>query len=346
MNSPLIQVLAILALLPFCAVLGRTWRLVLLTAGGAVLMLATAPAAFWIVLLTIVEAFVLERALRHLERQSLVRQYVPYVLLLNLFTTDVAHAIPSLDLLTAGVAFAVVRVFMTTKQLLGSAPVHIRHRVAPLALAGFFLPVIAIGPIVSGVALWNQRTSTEPEHRTEALYRMLFSGWLLATLVASWMSQLSGGDHLGRATAPLVLLALFGNLFASFWGQSLIAEAGAALAGFTVPRNFDKPWLAKDFREFWNRWHISMAKFVTQYVFLPLNLRKVPPKIATVASFTFMGLWHEVRPGYVIWGVCHGLLMAFAPTTAPDASLTRRTIGRVTTLSTVVILSYTANYAF
>jgi D-alanyl-lipoteichoic acid acyltransferase DltB (MBOAT superfamily) len=178
------------------------------------------------------------------------------------------------------------------------------------------------------------------------MYRKLAFGWFLSVLVTPWMFDLAGGSDLGRATAPLVMLALFANLFAGFWGQSLIAEAGAALSGFKVPQNFDQPWRATDIREFWNRWHISMAKFVTQYVFLPLNLRKVPPKVATIAAFTFMGLWHELRPGYIIWGVSHGVVMAFAPRVTTEASAWVRWTSRLLTLSLVVVLSYVANYAF
>jgi D-alanyl-lipoteichoic acid acyltransferase DltB (MBOAT superfamily) len=126
----------------------------------------------------------------------------------------------------------------------------------------------------------------------------------------------------------------------------LIAESGAALAGFEVPQNFNRPWLAVDIRDFWNRWHISMAKFVTQYIFLPLNLRGFSPRFATAASFVFMGLWHEVRIGYIIWGVAHGLLMAYAPKSANIASPALKRLNRLATLVSVVVLSYVANYAF
>lgn len=346
MLGPLVQALAILMLLPIGHFLGRPSRLMLFAVGGAVFLLAMTPMTFWIVLVTIIEALVLERVLRPLARNSLWRQYVPYILLPNLFATDILNAHPNLDLTTAGLAFAVVRVFMTTKQLLSAQPAPLRHRVAPLVLGGYYLPVLAVGPIVSGVALWNQRTGEEPPRSTELMYRMMFGGWILAALVSPWMLDLAGGTGGGGPVWPLKWLALFGYLFAAFWGQSLIAEHGSALAGFTVPQNFDKPWLARDFKEFWNRWHISMARFVMQYIFLPLNLRGVSPKIATVASFLFMGLWHEVKPGYIIWGLAHGILIAYAPTTPADAPLLRRSAARLVTLSTVVALSYLANYGF
>ncbi|MFZ9482185.1 MAG: hypothetical protein ACO3AV_04755, partial [Ilumatobacteraceae bacterium] len=162
--------------MPLGFFLRRPSRLMMFAAGGALTMLTMAPGAFWMILATILEAILLERALRNRPKNSMWRQYLPYLLLLNLFYTDIVNAIPRLDLASAGVAFAVVRVFVTTKQLLNAKPVAIRHRLAPLLLGGYFLPVIVVGPVVSGTVLWNQRTQEEPQHSTEALYRMLFSG--------------------------------------------------------------------------------------------------------------------------------------------------------------------------
>jgi hypothetical protein len=346
--TPLTHVIATLAILPVAHVLPRPTRVVFMSVAGAGLLLVVAPASFWIILACLLQGLLLERLLRSLPKSSMWRQYVPYVLLLNMFYTDIATANPEWDLATAGVAFAVIRVFMTTKQLLGLPNTTARSRIGSLLAGGYFLPALAIGPVFSGTMLWGQTKAgaKETPRTTESMYRTLAAGWLLATLVSSWMVQLANGDELDGWTAPFVMAALFGHLFAAFWGQSLIAESGAALAGFTIPQNFNRPWLATDIRDFWNRWHISMARFVTQYIFLPLNLRGVPPRIATISAFVFMGLWHEVQIGYMIWGVAHGTVMAFAPRVTPESGRTARIISRVGTLGLVVGLSYVANYAF
>ena len=348
--TPLAHALTILAVLPFAHFMPLRVRLCFVTAVGAAFMFMLAPAGFWVVLVTIFEAIVLERLLRGLPKKSAFRQYVPYVLLLNVFTTDLANGIfTSERFVTLGVAFAVVRIFMTTKQLLGTKSTTAGQRLGSLVAAGWFLPAIVIGPVFSGTTLWEQtdRGKTEADFgSTEFLYRKFFSGWLLAALVSDWMFQLAGGTGLGRWTAPFVLLALFAHLFAAFWGQSLIAESGAALAGFGIPENFNQPWLARDIRDFWNRWHMSMARFVMQYFFLPLNLRGLNARVATVVAFVFMGLWHEVKPGYVIWGLAHGVLMAIAPKGETLGSNAARWVNRVGTLSLVVVLSWVANYAF
>jgi D-alanyl-lipoteichoic acid acyltransferase DltB (MBOAT superfamily) len=348
--TPLAHVVAILAVLPFAHFMSRRSRLVFVSLAGAVFMLMLAPAGFWVVLFTIIEALVLERLLRNLPKKSSLRQYLPYILLLNVFSTDLANGpFRREHFVTAGVAFAVVRVFMTTKQLLGAKSTTMPQRIASLVAGGWFLPAIVIGPVFSGTALWDQTTrdAVDPiTTGTERLYRRFFAGWILAALASDWLLQEAGGSHLDRWTAPFVLLALFGHLFAAFWGQSLVAESGAALAGFEIPANFNQPWRAVDIRDFWNRWHMSMARFVMQYFFLPLNLRGVNARFATTIAFVFMGLWHEVRPGYFIWGVAHGLLMAFAPKSSSLESRAARLANRAVTISSVILLSYVANYAF
>lgn len=347
MLTPLAVILTTLVTLPVAHFLPRTGRLVLLSAAGAALLLFVAPASCWVITLVCVQALVLEALLRRLPKASLVRQYLPYVLLLNMFYTDLANAWPGLDLATAGVAFSVIRVFMTTKQLLAMRESTWQARLVSVAAGGFFVPALAVGPVFSGTTLWTQAQpgGKEPEGTTESMYRMLFAGWLLAVLVGPGLTQLTADGGPVDRVFPLTVLALFLSLFAAFWGQSLIAQAGAALAGFTVPQNFNRPWLAVDMRDFWNRWHISMAKFVMQYIYLPLNLRGVPPKIATVAAFVFMGLWHEVKPGYLLWGLAHGVILAYGPKVAPTSGRGVRLLSRVLTLSVVVSLSYLANHA-
>jgi D-alanyl-lipoteichoic acid acyltransferase DltB (MBOAT superfamily) len=135
---------------------------------------------------------------------------------------------------------------------------------------------------------------------------------------------------------------LFLQLFAAFWGQSLIAEHTSRFFGLPLPVNFDQPWKARTIKDFWARWHRSMAQFVLQYIFLPLNLKGVSPKIATVCAFVFMGVWHNLSLGYFVWGVAHGTLLAFDR----DVSKNRivRLCNQIVLWIIVISLSWFANY--
>ena len=93
MIAPLTHIVLLLVVLPLGMFLPRLARLVLLTFVGMGAMLLLVPGAFWVIALTCLEGLGLEAALRRLPKKSMWRQYLPYVLLLNLFTTDVAAAL-------------------------------------------------------------------------------------------------------------------------------------------------------------------------------------------------------------------------------------------------------------
>ena len=348
MYNATIQIIIILAVLPLAWPMSMKVRLWFLSLVGAGVIYIYAPAAALVILVTTVEALAIERVLRSLPKKSLVRQYLPYVLLINVYYSDVTQGFLANSYLgTLGVGFAVVRIFMTTKQLLGDSKATRGQRITSMFAGAYFLPAIVVGPVFSGTTLWKQAIRPiDGTVSTELQYRKLFGGWVLSTLFGEALWLRVGDMHIGLPTpVPLVTL-LFVYLFATFYGRSLIAEGSAALCGFEIPQNFNKPWLATDFKDFWARWHISMARFVMQYIFLPLNLRGMTPFAATVMAFVFMGTWHELSPGYFIWGVVHGVLIAKAPTSEAIKSKVMRIIYRGVVLSVVVFISYVANYAF
>ncbi len=348
MYTPFVQIILTLAFLPLMYFMSMKVRLKFLTFMGAVVLVVFSPASFWVLLLLSLEALLLERFLRTLPKKSLRRQYLPYLLLINMFYTDLARGIFSDEgLRSLAVGFSVIRVFMTTKQLLGAKSTESAERRWSVLAGAYFFPALVVGPVFSGTTLWKQSMEDrQVPIRFEFNYRKLFGGWILASLIAPAIWLRAGDMEIDLPTLFPEMCLLFVYLFATFWGRSLISEGGAALAGFEVPQNFDKPWLAKDIKDFWSRWHISMSRFVTQYIFLPLNLRGMKPAQATVVAFVFMGFWHQVRPGYILWGLAHGILIAKAPSAASINSFVIRFLYRMATLAFVVYLSYVANYAF
>ena len=237
---------------------------------------------------------------------------------------------------------------MTAKNLVSSRQNLKTEYVEWIFVSAFYLPAMLVGPIFSGTDIRKQVRSPEKDLGTASfLYRNSFWGLTLAVLVSPLFSNISELlDSEVYSHLPLLAFILFMQLFAAFWGQSLIAEMGSRLINISIPANFDKPWLATDIKNFWQRWHISMAQFVMQFIFLPLTTNKVNPKIATISAFVFMGLWHEVSLGYIVWGFCHGFLMAFWPSRPEAPSIFRNGLERITTIILVIVLSYVANYSF
>lgn len=284
-------------------------------------------------------------AFRGLERDTAWRKYGVYLLLPNFLFVDLHPLGFGVNVETLAISFSTIRIFMTAKQLLSARKTRPVRDARWIFVAGFFLPALVVGPVFSGTDLQKQSEAEEPDGVTLRDYRMVLQGLVLAILVNPALGlvidlvklpKVAGLPDAGAA--PLYFL----SLFAAFWGQSLVAEHTSRFFGFRLPVNFDAPWKAANIREFWSRWHRSMAEFVTQYIFLPLNLRGLSPRLATVTAFVFMGLWHNLSVGYAVWGISHGLLLAFWP--KRDFTGATGLAAGIGTWAAVIGLSYIANY--
>jgi D-alanyl-lipoteichoic acid acyltransferase DltB (MBOAT superfamily) len=108
------------------------------------------------------------------------------------------------------------------------------------------------------------------------------------------------------------------QLYISFSGYIDVVIGVGRLFGFTLPENFNWPLSAKNFLEFWSRWHISLSYWFKLYLFNPivkaLNRRYLNPKVvpyygvvAFFVTFFIMGLWHGTTPVFVVYGLFLGL---------------------------------------
>lgn len=339
--APLQHVILLLAAWVLCQALPRRDSVHVLAAFGALALLIYAPVAGLVVALTAVEAALMVILFSALPRKSNWRQYGAYLLLLNLFFVDFHHLALNMPIAILGISFSVIRIFMTAKQLLSARKDLVRTDVYWIFAAGFYLPALVIGPVFSGLELKAQYEKGAPDEVELRDYRMVLMGLFLAMVLAVLLSDLAtytAGKYSALAAAPLYFL----QLFSAFWGQSLIAEHSSRFFGYRLPVNFDAPWRARTPKEFWSRWHRSMANFVLQYIYLPLNLRGLSPKVATTGAFIFMGLWHNLSIGYFVWGLCHGLMLAFSPQELKGQ--VQRVVMPVALWVSVIGLSYFANY--
>jgi D-alanyl-lipoteichoic acid acyltransferase DltB (MBOAT superfamily) len=126
--------------------------------------------------------------------------------------------------------------------------------------------------------------------------------------------------------------AYYFYLYLNFSGYTDIAIGISALLGIRVKENFDSPFLARNIRDFWRRWHISLTEFVRDVVFTPLSMTLLrwfgirfstaATLIATFVTFTVLALWHGVQPGYFIFYAAHAA--AFALNNLTENELRRR----------------------
>jgi alginate O-acetyltransferase complex protein AlgI len=115
-----------------------------------------------------------------------------------------------------------------------------------------------------------------------------------------------------RWVLPLWLLAYGVQIYFDFSGYSDIAIGSARLFGMRVPENFDWPYLRRNISEFWRHWHISLYRWLVDYVFIPLGGSRVAkPRIYLNILITMLvsGIWHGAGLNFVVWGLWHGLLL-------------------------------------
>jgi alginate O-acetyltransferase complex protein AlgI len=118
-------------------------------------------------------------------------------------------------------------------------------------------------------------------------------------------------------TLWIAVLAQLALLYLDFSGYCDIVIGAAGLMGFPIAENFDRPWLARNVQEFWNRWHITLSHFVRDYFFNPLSrlvYYHVPPGwqfplIVAIyfAAMVVIALWHGITWGFLVFGLSHGL---------------------------------------
>jgi D-alanyl-lipoteichoic acid acyltransferase DltB (MBOAT superfamily) len=115
------------------------------------------------------------------------------------------------------------------------------------------------------------------------------------------------------------LMATYGytmQIYFDFSGYTDIVIGIAALLGFSVLPNFNKPFLAQNVSDFWRRWHMTLSGWLNEYVFYPLSYyfrryKGLGVIAAVILTFFISGVWHGPSWNYILWGLSHGLAIAF-----------------------------------
>ena len=142
----------------------------------------------------------------------------------------------------------------------------------------------------------------------------MFTKMCIADNLAIITNQAWGGyDHLPSTMLLIAALLYPIQLYADFDGYSNMAIGVGKILGYRVNRNFNHPFLARNMAEFWRRWHMSLTGWITDYVFMPLNIafRNIGNTgiiLAAMINLVLIGLWHGANWTYGAFGFYHGLL--------------------------------------
>jgi membrane protein involved in D-alanine export len=189
----------------------------------------------------------------------------------------------------------------------------------------FFFPTISSGPIDRYRRFsqdWNRpRDRTEFWRDLDGAVHRVFTGFLYKFIFAAsiktyWIDRLAHGGFLNN------LSYMYGYslyLYFDFAGYSFFAIGISYLLGIRTPENFNRPFLAGNIKDFWNRWHISLSTWMRDHVYMRFMLAAAKGRWFTgkytasylgfFLTFGLMGLWHGVEPYYLLYGLYHGALM-------------------------------------
>lgn len=110
------------------------------------------------------------------------------------------------------------------------------------------------------------------------------------------------------------------QLYTDFAGCVAIAEGSAQTLGIRLPRNFDHPYFALSIQDFWRRWHISLSRFLKDYIYIPLGGNrkgKIRKWVNILVTFFISGIWHGIGTHYIAWGLIHGFYQVMGEVLAP-----------------------------
>jgi alginate O-acetyltransferase complex protein AlgI len=136
-------------------------------------------------------------------------------------------------------------------------------------------------------------------------------------------------------------LAFTFQIYMDFSGYSDIAIGLGLLMGFSIPENFNSPYSAVSFSEFWKRWHISLSRWLRDYLYIPLGgnrQSKFRTRVNLMITMLLGGLWHGAAWNFVVWGFMHGSYLVIERTFGLNIIKTNSLVEKVTRRSVVFLL--------
>ena len=198
-----------------------------------------------------------------------------------------------------------------------------RRKVTPVSLLDFavylsFFPHLVAGPIVRASEFLPQLRQRANEREVDAglAFWLIGAGLFKKVVISSYVARTIVDpvfnfphQHQGFDT----LLGIYGyavQIYADFSGYTDIAIGIALLLGFRFPQNFNSPYTAVSLQDFWRRWHMTLSRWLRDYLYIPLGGNRSGKKrgyVNLMLTMVLGGLWHGAAWTFVAWGSIHGV---------------------------------------
>lgn len=188
-----------------------------------------------------------------------------------------------------------------------------------------FFPTFSCGPIDRSRRFESDFTKTYKRSEYLELFGIGLEKMIWGLLYKFVLAEL-GYKLMMLVTEPTLLNEIayaytYGiYMFFDFAGYSLMAVGTGYMLGIKVPDNFNKPFLSKDMKDFWARWHITLSEWFrdfifTRFVMASMKKKRFPTRLTTasvgfIINMLVMGVWHGLGTCYILYGLYHGVLLA------------------------------------
>lgn len=311
------------------------WGILLVT--SVIFYMSASP---WLVLLVGISAFVSWGAGKKIEENETIERKRGWLLgcvlpllgilflfkYLNFFISSVQAALGaagiSMDPLVVKLVLPMGISYYTFKIISYVVDIYKGKRAAEPHLGYFltyvlFFPQILSGPIERSegfLVKLHEGLFFDKELFGEGLQRIvlgLFKKMVIANRLSSYVNAVFGSPESYPGLAALMAAFFYSfQIYCDFSGYSDIAIGMSNLLGIRSRKNFDCPYFARDIKDFWNRWHISLSSWLKDYVYISLGGNRVSPlrrRLNVLTTFLVSGLWHGDNWTFIVWGGIHGV---------------------------------------
>ncbi len=194
-------------------------------------------------------------------------------------------------------------------------------KLTDFALYILMFPQLIAGPIVRyneiAEQIENRQENENFNNRITGFFRFtigLAKKVLIANVLGEQVDLIFSMpiEEIGTYTAWIGIMAYAFQIYFDFSGYSDMAIGIGRIIGFDFPENFNNPYISQNITEFWRRWHITLGRWMKDYLYIPLGGNRVSVKriyFNLWIVFLLSGLWHGAAWTFVIWGAFHGFFL-------------------------------------
>lgn len=245
------------------------------------------------------------------------------------FLADTVNQVTSTTIDLGDIALPLAISFFTFQQIAYLVDIHLgltsERSFSRYALFVVFFPQLVAGPIVHHSEMLPQFRSKALRINTEnlsiglAIFALgLFKKVMIADSVGVYsdlvFSSAAHGTPITMLTAWFGVASFALEIYFDFSGYSDMAIGLARIFGVRLPINFNSPYKATSIIDFWQRWHITLSRFLRDYLYVPLGGNRKGSSRRYINIMIVMligGLWHGAAWTFVFWGALHGAFIAF-----------------------------------